>query len=94
MKLKVIFTGLFVAAMCLSLLGCKSQEEKVCAHLSEIVDDGGYDIEECMGDIEEIKEDCANADEVLDCLLEKDSEDGLGDCEDICEQGEQEEEGE
>ena len=94
MKFKVVFLGLFLGAVCMSLVGCKSQEEKVCAHLGEFVDDGDYDVEECMGDIEDIKGGCSNYEAVFDCLLEKDSEEDLGDCEDICEEAEEEEEGE
>ncbi len=94
MKYKVAFFGFFLAALCMGLVGCKSLEEKVCNHLGEFVDDGDYDVEECMSDIGELKEECANYEEVMNCLLEKDSEGDLRECNQLCEEAEEEEEAE
>ena len=82
--MKIALALLVSCALLLGLAGCKSKEEKVCAHMKTFVDDGNYSDGECMKDLNNIKEKCANADEVLDCLLTKDKEEQLRECESKC----------
>ncbi len=62
--------------------GCKSQEEKVCEHLAEILDEGDDYATggECTKDLGKFKEKYSNMDEVYDCFLEAKDENGLEKC--------------
>ncbi|NUP14339.1 MAG: hypothetical protein HOW73_50550 [Polyangiaceae bacterium] len=86
MKALLSLTSILVVS--LSLTGCKTPEEKLCPHLQKFVDDGKYSEGECAKDKEQVKKQCKNPDKVFECMLEKNSEKELGDCEKVCEKTE------
>jgi len=76
---------LCLAALPLLVTACKSSEEKLCPHLQKFVDDGKYSQGECDKDKEKFKKTCKEPNKYFDCLLTKDSEKALKECESSCE---------
>jgi hypothetical protein len=80
LALAVVATG--------SVSGCKSHDDKACAHLMELAEAAGRQnaitMAQCQSELDEMKAECANPDEVLDCFIELDSLEQLGTCHQVC----------
>lgn len=62
--------------------GCKSDEDKFCEAMKKL--ESGYTDEECKGDLEDIKQGCSNADEVISCAAAAETEQAMEACEQKC----------
>lgn len=90
------FKHVLIATLLLvALFGCTrssnepeaSLEDRLCEHAMGIEEFGIDSREECDRDIAGIREECANGDEVLACLLEANNRDESERCEVVCQQG-------
>ena len=77
---KKLLTMVAFALVGLSLLGtaCKKDEDKFCESIRKF--EKSYSDEECKKDIEGIKGDCSNADEVISCVAGADGESAAEAC--------------
>ena len=84
--MKAVVTMAALAAA-LAFGGCKkgTSDDDLCAHLGKFVDNGTYSKEECMKDTADQKKECKNWDAYVECLMSKNTEDGLGECRPKCE---------
>lgn len=81
-KLALLLT---LAAIPVLVTACKSPEEKICDHLKKFVDDGKYSDEECSKDKEKFKKRCKDPNKYFECLLTKNDEKSLKECDSSCE---------
>ena len=81
--------ALFCALLALTVSACKSPEEKVCDHMKKFVDDGKYTDAECEKDKEKFKKRCKDPEKYFECLLTKNDEKALKECESSCEKTEE-----
>ena len=81
---KKLLTMVAFALVSLSLLGtgCKKDEEKFCEAIRNFEKD--YSDEECKKDVDGIKEDCSNADEVISCVAGTTTENAAEACMEKC----------
>lgn len=95
MPFKQALSAALVLSGFFAIVGCTkntdepeaSLEDRLCEHAMGIEEFGMDSREECDRDIASIREQCANGDEVLECLLEANSRDESERCEVVCQQG-------
>ena len=85
-RIHVWLIALF-AAFALGSIGCsKASVEKVCEKHAE-----ANEVDDCVEELTEELEECANKDDILKCALDAEDESGLEDCFGECEEAEEEE---
>ena len=88
-RVQIWLIALF-AMFAIGAMGCgKASVEKVCEKFAE-----ADEMEECIMEIGEEVEACANKDDVLKCMVDAADENGAESCFEQCETGEEGEEGE